>query len=605
MSVTITCPKCHAGLKANRMPPAGQAIQCIRCKQRFIPSDTAVHDTAVHAASNPAIKKSVATTKKSAPMVAPVVERPTAVRGFRWYHGTIAAVVGLLLVGGGIAGSRWLTQPMPTTAATTVPTSEPKAETKVVAKVEPKVAEAPKADPDHEKRQENFNALMIAGGTAKGLKKWDDAIAAYGEAQKIFPDNADLQKNLQAVKTAKIEALQAEADAEALKMEVAGLTKQAQRLLELKQPAEATKLLQVALAKIPGDPTATKLMADAQSVLQAADPKKIGEKFDAHILAGKAALKSNQPADAIREFLAAKELLPDDPLPPDLIREAEKALVVAKNEKAIPKKTDYDTLMAKAKQLAKDKMYKAAEGAYQAALQLMPGDADATAGLAAVQALMTAGKDDAKTLQASGDQALRNKQVGDAINFYKQALQANPDSADLQRLLQNAIAIQASSAAYYQAVANGTQAMIDRRYGDAAVAFNAALSIAPGDSYVTSNLIQAQNALAQLAVMQNAYQNLTGQAQNALRAQQYTRALQLFQQAAASIRPPLTVDATTQQLAIYADRMAKATTAMNSNRFQEAANLFQAALQAVPGDSFATFGLRSAQQRLLAQPRPK
>jgi hypothetical protein len=587
------------------MPPSGHAIQCIRCKHRFIHSDAAIHETAVQSAPHHAAEKSksVAMKMRATPPRAAVPERRDAVHGLRWYHGAIAAVLGLLLVGGGIAGSRWLTQPLPVTAphqtvAATV-------ETKIAEKIEPKVVAAAKTDPDHEKRQEKFIAFMIAGGKAQGLKKWDDAIAAYGDAQKIFPDNSDLQKNLQAVKTAKIEALQAEADAEARKQEVAGLTKQAQQFLELKQPTEATKLLEIALSKIPGDPTATQLLAQAQTVLQAADPKKIGEKFDSHIRTGKAALKANLPADAIREFLAAKELLPDDPLPPDLIREAEKALVLAKNEKAIPKKTDYQTLMEKAKQLTKDKMYKAAAGAYQAALQLMPGDADATAGLAALQAQLAAGKDDAKTLQASGDQALRNKQVGDAINFYKQALQADPGNADLQRLLQNALVIQVNSAAYYTAVANGTQAMIDRRYGDAAVAFNAALSIAPGDPYVTSNLIQAQNALAQLAVMQNAYQNLTGQAQNALRVQQYSRALQLYQQAAASIRPPLVVDATTRQLARYAELMARATNAMNSNRFQEAASLFQAALQVVPGDNFANFGLRSAQQRMQAQPRPR
>ena len=147
--------------------------------------------------------------------------------------------------------------------------------------------------------------------------------------------------------------------------------------------------------------------------------------------------------------------------------------------------------------------------------------------------------------------------------------------------------------------------MIDKRYNDAVNYFQAALSIAPGDSYVTSNLLQAQQAVVALAQMQQNYQNLTGQAAAALRVQQYSRALQLLQQAAASIRPPLTVDATTQQMANYADAMARATSAMNSNHFQEAINQFQAALRANPGDNFANFGLQQAQQKLRNQPRPK
>ena len=601
MSVTITCPKCRAGLKANRTPPADQPIQCVRCKHRFT-----LNDTAVRAQKGP----TTAVKTKAGPPTIPTAAPAASSGGFRWQHGVIAAMVGLVLVGGGVAGSWLLLQPHHEPASATIaeiiqpvaPKVEPKAEPKAVVKVD----EAPaKADPDREKRRDKFIALMIAGGKAQQLKKWDDAIAAYSDAQKIFPDNVDLKTNLLAVKTAKAEALQAAADAEALKREVAGLNKQALRFLDLKQPAEATKLLDIALSKIPDDPTATKLLATIQAAQQAADPKKIGEKFDAHILAGKASLKANQPADAIREFLAAKELIPDDPLPADLIREAETALVAAKNEKPANKKTDFQNLMEKAKQLAKDKLYKAAEGAYQQALLLQPGDADATAGLAAVQAQMTAGAGDAKTLAASGDQALRGRQIDDAINFYKQALQADPGNADIQRQLQTALAIKVNAATYYNAVAAGTQAMIERRYGDAVNAFQAALSISPGDGYVTSNLNQAQIALNQLAIMQNRYMNLTGQAAAALRIQQYAKALQLFKEAASVIAPPLVVDANTQRLAVYADAMARATQAMSSNRFQDAANLFQAALQANPGDVFASTGLQQAQQRLRQPPRTK
>ena len=67
----------------------------------------------------------------------------------------------------------------------------------------------------------------------------------------------------------------------------------------------------------------------------------------------------------------------------------------------------------------------------------------------------------------------------------------------------------------------------------------------------------------------------------------------------------LTVDATTQRMAVYADAMLHATQAMNSNRYQDAVNYFQAALQASPGDAFATTGLQQAQQRLRQPPRTK
>ena len=315
------------------------------------------------------------------------------------------------------------------------PIVAPKAELKP----EPKVESVAKADPDREKQQDKFISLMIAGGKAQQLKQWDDALAAYADAQKIYPDNAELQKNLLDVKAAKTEAIRAAADrGDAEGGRRRRLTGEAKRASSISssRPRPRSSSSSSCPSKMPENPDATKLLADARASIDAADPKKIGEKFDTHILAGKAALKANQPADAIREFLAAKELMPDDPLPPDLIREAEKALVLAKNEKPAAKKTDLQLLMEKAKELTKDKKYKAAEGAYQQALQLQPGDADATAGLAALQVLMTAGQGDAKNLQAQADQALRNKQVSDAINLYQQALAADPGNADLQRQLQ-------------------------------------------------------------------------------------------------------------------------------------------------------------------------
>ena len=48
---------------------------------------------------------------------------------------------------------------------------------------------------------------MITGGKAQQLKQWDEALDAYADAEKIYPDNAELQKNILDVKTAKTEAI--------------------------------------------------------------------------------------------------------------------------------------------------------------------------------------------------------------------------------------------------------------------------------------------------------------------------------------------------------------------------------------------------------------
>ena len=148
------------------------------------------------------------------------------------------------------------------------------------------------------------------------MKKWDEALEAYGQAQTIYPDNADLQKHLQSVKTAKADALRADADAEIVRAEVADLTKQAQRLLDLKKPGEATKLLEIAISKIPDDPTALYLSGLCNGELGRVD-EELGqlerlrrlrpEVVEAHLALANLRHVRDDPAGALESYSAALE----------------------------------------------------------------------------------------------------------------------------------------------------------------------------------------------------------------------------------------------------------------------------------------------------------
>src|SRR5262249_52742917 len=99
MSVTITCPKCQAALKAKNAPPPNQAIQCPRCKNKL----------AVGEKARPAKSSKVASPITKTPPKAMPIEKPIRRRsGFGWQHGVVAGVVALVLVGGGVAGTLWM-----------------------------------------------------------------------------------------------------------------------------------------------------------------------------------------------------------------------------------------------------------------------------------------------------------------------------------------------------------------------------------------------------------------------------------------------------------------------------------------------------------------
>src|SRR5205085_2781213 len=159
-------------------------------------------------------------------------------------------------------------------------------------------------------------------------------------------------------------------------------------------------------------------------------------------------------------------------------------------------------------------------------------------------------------LQGQASQALRGGNVGDAINYYKRALDLQPDNTDMLRGLQIAQAIQENKQAYYNAINQGTAAMLQGRYIDAVAAFTAALQLAPGDPYSIDNLNRAQAALVALQQVHNRYDNLIAQAQAALATKRWSDASKLLREALAVSRPPLVQDPQVRRLADYADLMA-------------------------------------------------
>src|SRR5205807_4798948 len=88
MSLYITCPRCHASLKANKLPSHTKTVTCPECGQVFQVSTTGI-------TANAPTPRLASESAEETPF-APVVAAPAG----RWLP--IAAIASILLVGGGI-----------------------------------------------------------------------------------------------------------------------------------------------------------------------------------------------------------------------------------------------------------------------------------------------------------------------------------------------------------------------------------------------------------------------------------------------------------------------------------------------------------------------
>lgn len=578
MSTTITCPKCWTVLKANKTPPPDKLMQCLRCHHRFTLQDMTVA-TAV-------------TAPGTAPL--PVAPPPHAPSKLHLVVGAAALLVALA-IGGTLWWIRSTPSPNPDVASTAAPL--PKTDDLPPPKSTVKAA-PPKVDPEAAERKQKFVQLMINGGIAQQLKHWDEAAVAYTEAAKIQPDDDEVQQKLAEVKEGQAAVAKAKLAQEDASKEAAVLVEKGQEALGRKQPASALEFFKLALAKSPTDSDAARLLTEAQQLVQADEARKAKlEKFDEHILTGKAALRTNEPFKAMTEFLAAGRLLPEDPLPAELLKEAEQQLGKFKDKDA--RKKEVDNLVTRGKDFFKRKKLEDALDSFQQALKLDPTNQDAQKGLADTQAALNGAQAPVKQVIANAANQIRAGQVQDALSTYQNGLQLYPGNNSILQAMQIAQLIQTNAAVYYDALNRGIAALKVQRFADAVGAFSAALSIVPNDPIALDGLLQAERGLQAQNVIKTQYDSLVNLALTNIRIGHYAEAARDLSRAQALVRPPLVPDPQVQSLLRYADAMGRGMAALQARLWTDAITFFTAALREQPNDPAAQTGIQHARQGML------
>jgi tetratricopeptide (TPR) repeat protein len=386
------------------------------------------------------------------------------------------------------------------------------------------------ANGDAAKKQAQYESAMSAAQTAFGAKKYDDAITGATEALRIKPGDAAATRLLNQAKQADAAAEAAAADAKKKQDAYLQNVRDASAALAAKKYDVAAREAKEALVLKPGDPTATKLLNDAQRGLDTAsagptEAEKKQDAYDAAMKAGRAAYAARKFDEALEDFENALKAKPGDPTATQSIAVVKRAIAQTTttpepkkdaSPAVDPKRKElYDGWMAHADRLMAAKKYDEAVEAYQNALKAIPNDPAATKGLAGARSAMSQAdpvpppkKDPPKAdpipprkepvvpktdpnvakvaalmKEAAGEEAAGK--WADAHQTYQDVLRLAPTNAEATK-----------RSRFCQFMDQGSKQLAAGKTADAAASFDQALKIDPTNADAKRLLQQAQQAPA-------------------------------------------------------------------------------------------------------------
>jgi tetratricopeptide (TPR) repeat protein len=303
-----------------------------------------------------------------------------------------------------------------------------------------------------------------AGKMAMTAGKWDEAIKAYTAALNLVPNDPVAKKGLDDANT---EKKRAESNTQRTNFEK--LVAQARVDLKDKKYDLAVKGLTDAL-KIMENKDARALLKEAQT----------GVDFTRLLAQGKAGIKDKKYPAAIQALTEAVKLMPMDKEAPVLLKQAQDEQKLA----------EYTRQMNLGNTALKDKKWDAAITAFNEALKLVPNDAEAKKGLDAANAgkkPKTDPKEYAKQMEAAKNAETKQDYI-EALSAYQKALEAMPDDLAARAGIKK-------GTDYNQKMIDGNKAMTAKppKWADAVKAYEDALKLYPDSKEAKRNLQKAKD----------------------------------------------------------------------------------------------------------------
>jgi tetratricopeptide (TPR) repeat protein len=298
------------------------------------------------------------------------------------------------------------------------------------------------AEVEARKKQQAYQAALERGQKALAARRYDEAVAAYQEAGRLFRTDAVLAGLRQAEEARAKEAARADeekrvqAEGQKRAAEVARLLKEGQAALDARQFDRAATAFGEAKRL---DPRNVEALAGLSKVDQARDAarrtdeearrRQEEEKRRTEVARlvgrGQGAMAGKRYEEAVKAFGEALKLVPNDPAAMKGLREAQQAVEAGKPPPP-PPPPEYTKRMTAAAALEKAQKYAEAARAYREALKVVPGDAKASAGEEFAQRM------------GDGQRALAARKFPQAIREFEMALKLRPKDPDATDFLKRA-----------------------------------------------------------------------------------------------------------------------------------------------------------------------
>lgn len=351
--------------------------------------------------------------------------------------------------------------------------------------------------------QKEFDKIIREADGFFDQTRYDEALAKYQEANKLFPDRPypldrirEIQNVLDALKLA-----------ERKKQDINKAFKEIVDKADLKYQEkfynDAIALYKQALQYKPDDNGVNRRISEIEQILS----KQENERKFAETLAQAENLFNKKEYPQAREiYRNAANILPDDPRPNARIEEINRILQSISEQSA--KEQNYQLAIQNGDKLFGQQKYNEAIVEYKKALDIIPNDQSA---LAKISDAENAIKQQENQLSfnaaiAAADKAFKQKDFTLAESEYKKALGIKPlekypkDQLDqIAAILAAADAEKYKNAQYAELVRSGDSLLNIREFDRAKSAFYQALKVSPEQTYPNKMILQINKELEKIA----------------------------------------------------------------------------------------------------------
>lgn len=390
----------------------------------------------------------------------------------------------------------------------------------------------------NEAKEAEYKSLMEAAKQLKDAEKYPDAIAKYKEALAIKPSESEPKE-----KIAEIEKLMADAaDAAAKEEQYQKYMTDGQSAQDKDNLTGALDQFKKALDTKPGDDAAQSKIDEINGLIKAKEEAEAKEKeFNDLVAAAQKDFDGQKLTDAKMKYQKALEIKDDEGVKAK-IKEIDD--LIAQNQDAAEQQAKYDAALKAANDAFSSEDYESALSKYEEAYAIKD-EKEAKDGIDKAKAKLAEIADAQakeqlfKDLVAAGDELAGKKEYDAAIQKYQEAIKAKPDPAvskkivDLEAKIREENENNALLGEYRAKIKEADDAFNASNWEEAKTLYKAAIDLKGDEQYPKDQLDEIDRKMKEESEneIEKQYQKILSVAQTKMDAEDYDKALELFNRA--------------------------------------------------------------------------